>query len=118
MVELLSSSLKSDKIKLVHKIALQAGEKLTPTLINAIHTQRKEIYPDISLEEITNSISTIISGSNSLDLTCVFVSIYNGQGIFRSVLTWCLSIRKICFLESRSNRTIRLLIYSLQLESV
>ena len=85
MVELLSSSLKSDKIKLVHKIALQAGEKLTPTLINAIHTQRKEIYPGISLDEITNSISTIISGSNSLDLTCVFVSIYNGQGIFRWV---------------------------------
>ena len=85
MLELLSSSLKSEKIKLVHKIALQAGESLTPELINAIHTQRITNLPDLDLEEITNSISTIISGSSSLDLTRVFVSIFNGEGIFEVI---------------------------------
>ena len=80
MLELLSSSLKSEKVKLVHKIALQAGESLTPALINAIHTQRVAQFSGLDMDEITNSISTIVAGSSSLDLTRVFVSIFNGEG--------------------------------------
>ena len=85
MLEILSSSLKSDKVKLVNKIALQAGESLTPALITAMHAQRMAKFPGLDLDEITNSISSIISGSKSLDLTCVFVAIFNGEDIFDEI---------------------------------
>ena len=85
MLELLSSSLKSEKVNLVHKIALQAAMSLTPALINAIHSQRTTNFPELSMAEITNSISTIMSGSSSLDLTRVFVSIANGEGKFEVI---------------------------------
>ena len=116
ILELLKTSLKFDKVGLIYKIGKQICQSLTPTLISALHEQKKSQFKDFDMEEIKNSISTILSGSSSLDITKVFVSISNGDGeyavldmevrlVFRSILSSILNKLEGDYYNSRNMYT-------------
>ena len=48
----------------------------------ALHLQKKKDFPDLNMDEIKNEIATLMSGSGTLDITRVFVTISNGDGKF------------------------------------
>ena len=52
------------------------------TFISALHLQKKKDFPDLNMDEIKNEIATLMSGSGTLDITRVFVTISNGDGKF------------------------------------
>ena len=52
------------------------------TFVLALHLQKKKDFPDLNMDEIKNEIATLMSGSGTLDITRVFVTISNGDGKF------------------------------------
>jgi len=80
ILELLESSLNSNRIELIYKIGTQVCAALTPQLITELHRQKKETLAELDMESIKSSIAAIMSGSGSLDITRVFVAISNGDG--------------------------------------
>ena len=83
ILELLKTSLNSERIELINKIGKEICRSLTPELIAALHRQKKDMGFDMG--EIKSSIASILSGSGSLEITRVFVAISNGDGIYQSL---------------------------------